>query len=257
MQKSLVTLDCLRKSSPNKVLTRVYRQLYRLDFYEKYGPEIVTALQEEKYHQLKPEQLNELKTAIEKILTAVFDAEFAKNSILRILKDYTWPATQLSLGLPDQLINRIDDGRFWRLYNFFSPGQAFFKAEKILIWERDCFCFGSENGDKREIDLGGFIWHLGEIKLDKSFKAKLLKPYISKSRPSHRGDLLNLPDKAIINYYQAEEYRFSQILSFLTKPAQEADLIYLLRQSLLKTLACKLKTSVKNVRRRYQLFDAD
>ncbi len=257
MQSSLVTLDCLRKSSPNKVLTRVYRQLYRLDFYPENGPKIVTALQEEKYHQLKLEQLNELKTAVEKILAAVFDAEFAKNSILQILKGFNLPATQLSLGLPEKLINRIDDGRFWRLCNFFSPWQAFFGTEKILIWEGDCFCFGSENGDKREINLGGFIWHLGEIKLDKSFRAELLRPYLRKSRPCHRGDLLNLPDKAIINYYQAEEYRFSQILSLLTKPAQEADLIYLLRQSLLKTLASKLKTSVKDVKRRYQLFDAD
>ncbi len=257
MQSSLVTLDCLRKSSPNKVLTRVYRQLYKLDFYQENGPQIVTALQEEKYHRLKLEQRKEIKTAVEKILTAVFEVEFAKNSILQTIKGFTRPATQLPSGLPVQLINRIDDGRFWRLYNFFSPWQAFFRTEKILIWERDCFCFDSESGDKREINLGEFIWHLGEIKLDKSFRAELLRPYLRKSRPCHRGDLINLPDKAIINYYQAEEHRFLQIISLLTKPAPEADLVYLLRQSLLKTLACKQKTSVKDIKIRYKLFDAD
>jgi hypothetical protein len=256
MQESLVVLECLRKSSQDKALTRVYRQLYNPNFYTGDSETLIYALKEEKYRDLSDKQLQDIKFAVEQILVAVFDAEFSFPKIFDELKGLNSSAKYLE-PLPAQALGRIKDGRFWRLYEYLGPWKIYLKRDNILVWENQYYSFIDKPRDTKEIELSGLRWQLGEITLDRSFKAKLLRPYQKDGKPVHRRDLLNLSESVIIDIYQKQERYFQRILSVLTEPAKDADLIYILRTSLLKTLACKLRTSVRDVKQRFELFDAN
>lgn len=261
MQNSLVALECLRKSSEKRVLTRVYRQLYNLDFYKQSsnGKEIVAALKEEKYRNLNKSQLRDLKEALKMILKAVFEAEFSENDILKILREHNHPAIGYE-ELPNRMISRIDDGRFWNLFKFFDPWRVYLKKDELLIWDTAIYNFNVDDTGRIQkiyLDGLGLWWSMGQIFLDRSFKAQLLRSYHRAGRPIHRGDLLNLPEKKIIELYTLEENRFRKILSCLSEPSKDADILYVLKQSLLKTLACKFRTSTKDVKVRFELFEAD
>lgn len=253
MQDSLVVLNCLEKSSLNNVLQRVYRQLFNLNFYGTKGQEIVAALKKENYSQLSTVQLNELRAVLQKILSAIFAAEFAETSILKELKGQCLPASLVEK--PEEILTkRIADGRWWQLYDYFRPWRMYLPQEKLLIWDENFYRWLPDGGTIPKIDLGGFTWQLGKITLQSSFRTTLLRPYLRYGKPLHRSDLLNLPEKVIIATYKAEESRFRQILSVLTEPRKEAEMLYLLRQSLLKTLASKYRTSTRDIEERFELF---
>ncbi|MDD2431164.1 MAG: hypothetical protein PHD88_07730 [Firmicutes bacterium] len=255
MQESLVALECLRKSSQNRVLTRIYRQLYNLEFYElECGKEIVDALKAEKYRELDAELLSEVKQAVAKIIEAVYQAELSSDQILRRLEEININAHKLS-ELPLKVTDRIDDGRFWQIFSYLSPWRAYFPNERLLIWNNDMYRF-ERQGKINSILLPdlGLQWKKGMIIIDPSYKAKLLRPYLRDGKPIHRANLLNLSEDRIISFYKAEEKRFRQLLASLTKPRADTDMIYVLRRSLLKTLACKYRTSTKEIRKRFKLF---
>lgn len=258
MQESLVVLECLRRSSEKRILTRVYRQLYNPDFYKpEYSREIVDALKAERYRMLESEHLSELKSAVAAVLGAVYQVEFKTDKILGFLKEVDLKAEELS-DFPLEIKEKIDDGRFWHLVFYLKPWKAYFPTEKVLIWDEGIYRF-SPDGDVKSFLLEGLglRWQKGRITLDPSFKAKLLRPYMREGKPIHRSSLLNLPMERIISFYKEEEKKFKRLLSLLSKPSEEADMLYILQRSLEKTLACKYRTSTKEIRKRLKLIQAD
>ena len=146
MQESLVVLECLRRSSEKRILTRVYRQLYNPDFYKpEYSREIVDALKAERYRMLESEHLSELKSAVAAVLGAVYQVEFKTDKILGFLKEVDLKAEELS-DFPLEIKEKIDDGRFWHLVFYLKPWKAYFPTEKVLIWDEGIYRF-SPDGD--------------------------------------------------------------------------------------------------------------
>jgi group II intron reverse transcriptase/maturase len=84
-----------------------------------------------------------------------------------------------------------------------------------------------------------------------SFIEEKCAPYMKNGKPTHRPELINDDDFTIVNIYQSEFRGYVQFYSLAQNIAWLRKLQWVMWSSLMKTLACKHKTSVAKICAKY------